>query len=128
MVSLTRPSLHDALPIYDRGEGVDPVHAEIADAESAALVLVGLQRAVAGTVRQVARLASDLPDALAVGVADDGHDQSGLEVDGPADVDVAAADDLVAVRGGVVFGVVAIGDRQCLDQSYGGRHWDSLFG
>src|SRR5699024_8706344 len=114
--------------VDDRGEGVDLVHAEIADAEGAALVLVGLQRAVAGTVRQVARLASDLPDALAVGVADDGHDQSGLEGDGQADVDVAAADDLVAAPGGVDFGVVAQGDRRCPDQEVGDAEADAVLG
>ena len=49
-------------------------------------------------VGQLVDLGGDLRDALAIGIAQHGHDQAALGVDGDADVDVLLVDDLVVLH------------------------------
>ena len=66
-----------------------------------------LARVLAG---EVADLAGDGPQPLAVGVLDDRHHQAlEVEVDGDAEVDVVVDDQLVLAEGGVDLGVLADG-------------------
>src|SRR5436190_23714903 len=71
------------------------------DRERAALYLFRLELLVAGTMREIFNRAAQTEHVALVGVTNDRHDQSLIERDGDAQIDVALVDDVVAVERGV---------------------------
>ncbi len=73
--------------VDDGGEGIDVVHAQVGDGEGAAAQSVGRDAAGARPLGQLAELGPELAQAFLIGIANDGHEQSPLGVDGHAHVD-----------------------------------------
>lgn len=74
------------------------VHTHVADGESTALVLLGLELVVTGTLAKVTDLVGDAGQTQSVGTLDDGGDEAGRGGDSHADVGaVVLADDSLAV-------------------------------
>ena len=87
--------------IDDRQSEAGAEDSGIGDGEGAALDLVGLQLLGAGALAQVVEGALQADEAQFVGVLDDRHEQSPVEGDGDADIDVALVVDVVAFDRGV---------------------------
>src|SRR3712207_2456561 len=78
--------------VHQRGERRPADAAQAGDGEAAPLQVGGGQLAVPGARGHLAELAAELPDPLAVDVADDRDDQALRRVDGDADVEVPLED------------------------------------
>src|SRR5690606_24145628 len=76
-------------------------HAGIRDRERRTLDLVGLELALAGARGEVVDAARDAHEVELVGVLHHRYDEPGVQVDGHADVDVAAIEQVVATHGRV---------------------------
>src|SRR3712207_4506192 len=85
--------------VHQRGERRPADAAEAGDGETATLQVGGGQLAVPGPRGRLAELAAELPDPLAVDVADDRDDQALGRVYGDADVEVPLEDQGVLLRG-----------------------------
>ena len=99
--------------VDDRRADEGPEAARIGDREGSALDVLGHQPLGAGALGQVLHCARDAQQRQLVGVPHDRNDQSPVERDGDADVDVAAVDRVVARHGGIDHRVLAevVGDR-----------------
>src|SRR5690242_1243598 len=86
--------------VDDGGEALDGgVHAHVGDGDAAALVLLGLELAVAGALAEILDLGGDGGEAEAVDVLDNGCHEADGGGDGDGDVDdVVLADDDLAVN------------------------------
>src|SRR5579864_1024565 len=101
--------------IDHRLELFDSEHAEVADREGAAGVLVWLQFAGVRALGEIPGFAADLADALLVGVSDHRHDQPSFGRHRDANVNVAVADEAVLGERDVYFGDFADGQGRPFD-------------
>ena len=103
---LARADRHDhALGRIDHGlEILDSVHAHIAEARGAALILLRLELAVAREPRELLHLRRDRRDALGVRADDDRGDQPGGDRYRDRDVGADVFEHMVAGKGDVAFG------------------------
>ena len=96
--------LGDAADAHDGGVGlIDDGQAEdgaelagVGDGESRAFDFFGLELLVAGALAEVGDAALQSEEVEVAGVLEDGNDESPIERDGDADVDVAVIADVVA--------------------------------
>src|SRR3989475_7258932 len=89
-----------------RGELIDVEHAEGRDAERGAGVFLGLQAAIAGPPRELARLGADFPQVLLVCVADHRGDEPVLDRDGHPDVNLVPVADVIVLEPSVAGAVL----------------------